>query len=100
MIYLVELTEDKKRQIWSFSSEEKFCNHTITAHFNVVFATKFIPCFAEKRYIFKDDNTLKIYLDVFLNSLDSQKSLQTLCNLFEKIHSDKFFVLDLSDNQK
>jgi hypothetical protein len=100
MIYLIELTENKQYEIKHFNTEEKFCDYTMTAYYNIVFTTRFIPCFAEKKYIFKNDESVKVYLDVFLSGLESAKSVETICSLFEKIHSDKFFVLDLSKNQK
>ena len=100
MYKLVEIEEGFKYKEYSFSSEEKLCEHLLSGKLCVVFGLKIPHCFANKCYLFRKENVLLTYYDIFIHALNTDKSMGFICDLFEKLHSNNFMIFNFSDNQK
>lgn len=100
MYKLVEIDKGFKYRIHSFSSEADLCQHLIEGNLCIVFSTTIPKCFVNKCYLFNKESLLITYFDVFTHALNTDKSIDFICKLFENLHSNNFIIFNFSDNQK
>lgn len=100
MYKLIEIEKGFEYKTYSFATEEKLCEHLLSGKLCVVFGLKIPNCFANKCYLFRKESTLLTYYDIFIHALDTDKSIDFICDLFEKLHSNNFMIFNFSDNQK
>jgi hypothetical protein len=100
MYRLVEIEDVNNFKTYTFSSEEKFCNHLMNGKMCVVFSLNMPHCFINKCYLFRKPEVLNTYYDIFISALNTDKSLEFVCDLFEKLHSNNFMIFNFSENQK
>ena len=100
MYRLVEIDTLNKYKTYTFTSDEKFCKHLMTGKICIVFSLDMPHCFVDKCYLFRKSEVLNTYYDTFVSALNTDKSLEFICDLFEKLHSNNFMIFNFSENQK
>jgi len=100
MYRLIEIEDVNKYTTHTFATEEKLCEHLMSGKMCVVFGLKIPHCFADKCYLFRKPEVLNTYYDIFESAINTNKPLEFVCDLFEKLHSNNFMIFNFSDNQK
>jgi hypothetical protein len=100
MYRLIEIYKDNEYKSYLFKTEQELCDHVLDGEKTILFSTHVPDCFVDKLYYFKTEKQLNIYYDVLKSALKTNKDYNFVCDLFDKLHSHNFIIIDFSRNQK